>query len=246
MQRDRQRAYDRGITTFSPDGRLYQVEYAREAIRQGEPSIGITTQTSTILLVDKGRGPNLREERSVEKLHKADDHIGVASAGHVADGRQLIDFARRQAQINKLRYDEPISIDVLTQTITDHIQEFTQSGGVRPFGAALLIGGMDDGEPRLFSTDPGGTPEEWAATAIGGEHRAILDILESDYHEELSHSEGLELGFRALSSVNDDSLSADKLGVVEVSSDTQGFVDYDHGEIEQYLREFELDADENG
>lgn len=245
MQRDRQQAYDRGITIFSPDGRLYQVEYAREAVRRGEASLGVTTEESVVLIVDEGNGPTLREEQSIEKLHKADEHIGVASAGHVADGRQLLDFARRQAQINRLRYGEPISIEVLTKTITDHIQEYTQSGGVRPYGAALLVGGIDDGEPRLFATDPGGTPQEWAATAIGGEHQDVLDILESNYQDGLTHDEGLELGFRALSAVKDEALRAEELGVAAVFTDSQRYIEHDTERIHTSLLELDIPDSDN-
>ena len=105
-----QQAYDRGITIFSPDGRLYQVEYAREAVKRGSPSIGIRTSDGIVLAADTSTRQLLQERSSVEKIHKADGHIGIASAGHVADARQLIDFARQMAQINQLRYQEPIGI----------------------------------------------------------------------------------------------------------------------------------------
>src|SRR6056297_768111 len=176
-----QQAYDRGITIFSPDGRLYQVEYAREAVKRGTASIGIRTPEGVVLAADKRSRSPLMEPTSVEKIHKADDHIGAASAGHVADARQLIDFARRMAQTNHLRYGEAIGVETLTKYITDHIQENTQRGGTRPYGAALLIGGIEggvdgeDGTPRLFSADPSGTPHEWKATIIGGGREQIQD-----------------------------------------------------------------------
>ena len=137
-----QQAYDRGITIFSPDGRLYQVEYAREAVKRGTASIGIRTPEGVVLTVDKRIRSPLMERTSVEKIHKADDHVGIASAGHVADARQLIDFARRQAQVNQLRYGEPVGVETLTKAVTDHIQQYTQVGGARPFGVALLFGGV--------------------------------------------------------------------------------------------------------
>ncbi|MFB6187366.1 MAG: archaeal proteasome endopeptidase complex subunit alpha, partial [Halobacteriaceae archaeon] len=155
---NQQQAYDRGITIFSPDGRLYQVEYAREAVKRGTACIGIRARDGIVLAVEKRIRSELLVESSIEKLHKADDHIGIASSGHVADARQLIDFARQNAQINRLRFSEPIGVETLTKNVTDHIQQYTQVGGARPFGAALIIGGIDDGEPRLFETDPSGTP----------------------------------------------------------------------------------------
>jgi len=154
---NQQQAYDRGITIFSPDGRLYQVEYAREAVKRGTASIGVRTAEGVVLLVDKRtRSPLLGVQR--REAHKVDDHVGAASAGHVADARQLIDFARQQSQVERVRYDEPIGVRTLTKEVTDHIQQYTQVGGARPFGVALLIAGVSDGEPRLFETDPRARP----------------------------------------------------------------------------------------
>jgi len=160
MQGNDQQAYDRGITIFSPDGRLYQVEYAREAVKRGTASVGVRTSDGVVLAADRHARSPLIERDSIEKIHEIDDHVGVASAGHVADARQLIDVARRQAQVNRLRYDEPADVESLTKEVTDYIQQYTQTGGARPFGVALLVGGIENGEPRLFETDPSGTPYE--------------------------------------------------------------------------------------
>jgi len=153
-----QQAYDRGTSLFSPDGRIYQVEYAREAVSRGAPSVGVRTADGVVFVAMSRPSSTLMEAESIEKLHKLDDHLGTASAGHVADARQLIDLARRQSQGNRLRYGEPVGVETLTKFVTDHIQENTQRGGTRPYGAALLIGGIDNGEPRLFAADPSGTP----------------------------------------------------------------------------------------
>ena len=204
-----QQAYDRGITIFSPDGRLYQVEYAREAVKRGTASVGVRGEDSVVLAADKRARSTLMEPASIEKLHKADDHVGVASAGHVADARQLIDFARRQAQVNRLRYGEAMGIETLTKTITDHIQENTQRGGTRPYGAALLIGGIEDGEPRLFAADPSGTPNEWKATVIGGGRQDIQSHLEEEWTDDLSVTAGVELGLAALAAHEDEFEPAD-------------------------------------
>src|SRR6056297_4129736 len=201
-----QQAHDRGITIFSPDGRLYQVEYAREAVKRGTASVGIRAADGVVLAADKRARSPLMEPESIEKLHKADDHVGVASAGHVADARQLIDFARRQAQVNRLRYGEAIGIETLTKNVTDHIQQYTQVGGARPFGVALLVGGIENGEPRLFETDPSGTPYEWKALAIGENRADLQNYLEERYDEELTLDEGIELALSALSDGTDELL----------------------------------------
>ena len=240
-----QQAYDRGITIFSPDGRLYQVEYAREAVKRGTASIGIRTDDGVVLAVDKRIRSPLMERTSVEKIHKADDHIGIASAGHVADARQLIDFARRQAQVNQLRYGEPIGVETLTKAVTDHIQQYTQVGGARPFGVALIIGGIEDGEPRLYETDPSGTPYEWQALAVGADRSDIEDYLEDHYSDDLDLDEGVGLALRALASVTDGGLTPEGIGVATVSVGDDGFGQLPDDEIETHLVEHDLLADED-
>ena len=241
-----QQAYDRGITIFSPDGRLYQVEYAREAVKRGTASIGVRTADGVVLAVDKRIRSPLLEGQSVEKLHKADDHVGIASAGHVADARQLIDFARRRAQVNQLRYGEPIGVETLTKEVTDHIQQYTQVGGARPFGVALIIGGIDNGEPRLFETDPSGTPYEWKALAVGADRDDIQDYLEDHYEEGADLESGISLALQALASVNDGELSPQGLGMATVDAESESYIDLTDDEVEEYLAENDLLADEDG
>ncbi|WP_142856519.1 archaeal proteasome endopeptidase complex subunit alpha [Salinigranum halophilum] len=235
-----QQAYDRGITIFSPDGRLYQVEYAREAVKRGTASIGIRTPEGVVLAADKRSRSPLMEPTSVEKIHKADDHIGIASAGHVADARQLIDFARRQAQINQLRYGEPIGIETLTKEITDHIQQYTQVGGARPFGVALLIAGVENGTPRLYETDPSGTPYEWKAVSIGANRGDLQEYLEESYADDLSLDDGVELALKAIASTNDDELAPEGVDVAKVPVDEPMFEELSNDHVESHLAELDL------
>ncbi|MFB6084682.1 MAG: archaeal proteasome endopeptidase complex subunit alpha [Halorientalis sp.] len=240
-----QQAYDRGITIFSPDGRLYQVEYAREAVKRGTASIGIRAADGVVLAVEKRIRSPLMERSSVEKLHKADDHIGIASAGHVADARKLIDFARRNAQINRLRFGEPIGVETLTKDVTDHIQQYTQIGGARPFGVALIVGGIDaDGEPRLFETDPSGTPYEWKALAVGSDRGEVRDYLEENYDEDSTLDEAVGLALSALASVNDDALRPEAVGVATVGVEDRAFGELTDAEVEDHLVDLDLLADE--
>ncbi len=211
-----QQAYDRGTSLFSPDGRIYQVEYAREAVSRGAPSVGVRTTEGVVFVAMSRASSTLMEADSIEKLHKLDDHLGTASAGHVADARQLIDLARRQSQGNRLRYGEPVGVETLTKFITDHIQENTQRGGTRPYGAALLIGGIENGEPRLFAADPSGTPNEWKATVIGGGRKEIQGHLEDEWSDELSLEAGIELGVAALAA-HDDEFAPGDLAVATIT-----------------------------
>ena len=241
---NQQQAYDRGITIFSPDGRLYQVEYAREAVKRGTASIGVRTPEGVVLAVDKRIRSPLMERDSVEKIHKADDHIGIASAGHVADARQLIDFARRQAQVNELRYGEPVGVETLTKEVTDYIQQYTQVGGARPFGVALIIAGIADGEPKLYETDPSGTPYEWKALAVGADRGDIREYLEEHYADDMTLEDGIRLALESLASVNDDELRPEGIGVATIDTETEMFHELTEDEREEYLEEFELLAPE--
>jgi proteasome alpha subunit len=244
MQGNEQQAYDRGITIFSPDGRLYQVEYAREAVKRGTASVGVRTEDGVVIAADRHARSPLIERDSIEKIHEIDSHVGVASAGHVADARQLIDVARRQAQVNRLRYDEPASVESLTKEITDYIQQYTQTGGARPFGVALLVAGIEDGEPRLFETDPSGTPYEWQAVAIGGSREDIQSFLEEEYAEGMDLEGGIELALRALASVNEDGLDATGVDIATIDVESEQFEKLAEDDIAERLEEFELGGEE--
>ena len=235
-----QQAYDRGITIFSPDGRLYQVEYAREAVKRGTASIGVKTDDGVVFAVDKRFRSPLMERESVEKMHKADDHIGIASAGHVADARQLIDFARRQAQVEQLRYGEPIGVETITKTVTDHIQQYTQVGGARPFGVALIIGGIENGEPRLFETDPSGTSSEWQALAIGSGRSEMIDYLEEHYQESMDLQGGIGLALETLAESVEGGLTPEGIGVATIDVETERFEELPDEELDAYLDEYDL------
>ena len=243
MQSNQQQAYDRGITIFSPDGRLYQVEYAREAVKRGSASIGVRTDGGVALLADRRIRSSLMEPSSVEKLHKADDHIGIASAGHVADARQLIDFARRQAQVNRLRYEEPIGVETLTKEVTDNIQQYTQVGGARPFGVALIIGGVEDGEPRLYETDPSGVPTEWKSVAIGNDREAILDYLEENYRPDAALDGAIDLALSALATAKDEALDAESV-LLSTIDEERGYRRLSDDEIETALSDLDFDFED--
>jgi proteasome alpha subunit len=239
MNRNDQQAYDRGTSLFSPDGRIYQVEYAREAVKRGAPSVGIRTRDGIVLAARRRTSSSLMEAESIEKLHKLDDYLGAASAGHVADARQLVDDARQEAQRNRLRYGEPVGVETLSKTLSDEIQESTQYGGTRPFGASLLIGGLDgtddDAVPRLFLIDPSGTSQEWKAVAIGANRNDIQEFLESEYGDELTLGDGATLAIRALL-VSDDDLSPAEVEIASISS--AGYRDVDEADVKSVLDEF--------
>jgi 20S proteasome, alpha and beta subunits len=212
-------------------------------VKRGTASIGVRTSDGVVLAVDKRVRSPLMERDSVEKIHKADDHVGIASAGHVADARQLIDFARRRAQVNELRYGEPIGVETLTKEVTDYIQQYTQVGGARPFGVALIIAGIANGEPHLYETDPSGTPYEWKALAVGADRGDIRDYLEENYSEALALDGGVSLALEALASVNDGELSPEGIGLATISVEDELFTQHGNDRKTTYLEEAGLLAD---
>ena len=234
MKRNDQQAYDRGTSLFSPDGRIYQVEYAREAVKRGAPAVGVRAMDGVVLAAQTRTSSSLMETESVEKLHKLDDTIGAASAGHVADARQLVDDARVECQTNRLRYGEPIGLETLTKALTDDIQESTQFGGTRPYGASLLIGGMNGDEPGLFATDPSGTPQEWKAVAIGGSRNDIQEFLEDHWSPELSTDDAVGLALEALLAGVDE-LTGEEASVAVVTS--EGYRHLSVDEVSEVLAE---------
>jgi proteasome alpha subunit len=219
MQPQYQMGYDRAITVFSPDGRLYQVEYAREAVKRGTTAVGIKAKDGVVLIVDKRVNSKLLEASSIEKIFKIDEHIGVASSGLVGDARALVDRARVECQINRVSYDEPIEVEALSKKLCDHMQSLTQYGGIRPYGTALLIAGVSDGECRLFETDPSGTLLEYKATGIGIGRPAAMKVFEEEYNPESEIKDAILLGLKALHSATEGKFDVDQ---VEIGRDRQG------------------------
>jgi proteasome alpha subunit len=133
--------YDRATTLFSPDGRLYQVEYAIETVRRGSLAVGIKSKDCIIIAADE----KLRKLQvsDPKKLFKIDDHVGVAAAGYIPDARAQIDQARFFAQSNRLIYDEPVDVEAVARNIADMAQQFTQFAGARPYAVALILAGID-------------------------------------------------------------------------------------------------------
>ncbi len=213
-----QMAYDRGITVFSPDGRLFQVEYAREAVKKGTTTIGLKFKDGAILVVDKRVSSKLVEPASIEKIYDIDEYIGCATSGLVADARVLVDEARKDAQTHRINLGENISVEMLVKKVCDYKQQYTQYGGARPFGTSLLVAGVDDLGVHLFETDPSGALVAYRATCIGSGRPVVMDMLENEYKDKMSYEAALKLGLKALGAAIEEkpSAAAVEVGVVEI------------------------------
>lgn len=237
MMNNNQAAYDRAITVFSPDGRLYQVEYAREAVKRGTTAVGIKCREGVVLIVDKRINSRLLEANSIEKIFRIDEHIGVASSGLVGDARALVDRARVEAQINRITYDEPIDVETLAKKLGDHMQTYTQFGGARPYGTALLITGMSDGEFRLFETDPSGTLLEYKATGIGTGRAAVMKLFEEGYTYECSIKDAITLGLKALHEATEGKFDVNTVEIGVITRDEEQFRKMSREEVASYIEQ---------
>jgi proteasome alpha subunit len=191
-------AYDRAITVFSPQGRLYQVEYALETVRSGSTALSITLNEGVVLAVEERMHTKLQSPDFSWKIFQIDEHIGSATAGLNSDARVLVDNARVYAQTLRLTYDEEPLVEAVARRIGDIMQIYTQHAGVRPFGTALLIGGVDKTGSRLFYTEPSGLVLEYNAWAIGRGAEKVREIFEASYSKSMSLAEGVDLALRAL------------------------------------------------
>ena len=215
--------YDSTATMFSPDGRIYQVEYAREAVKRGSTALGLQFKDGVILMLDRRATSAMVEPRSIEKLFKIDSHIGCATSGLIADARVLVSKARVDAQTNRTQYGEPVGVAFLVKELSDLLQSYTQNGGVRPFGCALLIAGVDSsGHPRLFETDPSGAVVAYKASAIGAGRSASFEVLEAEYREGLDLRAAAALAWKALNRALEGGAKPESLDVAVVDR-TSGY-----------------------
>lgn len=191
-------AYDRVSTMFSPDGRLYQVEYASKIVEQGTIGAALMYKNGVVFGCDKRIGSKLVLSESIEKLFKVDEHIGAISAGLVGDARRLVQMARKDAQENQMYYEEKIQVETLVKNVSAVKQFFTQYAGMRPFGVSFIIGGVDDSGIRLFETEPSGALAEYKAIAIGKGKKEVMEYFEKNYKDNLELEDGINLIVEAM------------------------------------------------
>lgn len=198
-----QQGYDRAITVFSPDGRLYQVEYAIETVRRGTAAVGVKCAAGVVMAGEE-RHRKLQVSDVPQKMFQIDDHLGAVAAGYIPDARSQVDNARFFSQSNRLIYDEPVEVEAVAKHLADQCQQFTQYAGVRPLGVSLILGGIDaEGAPRMFLTDPSGTYIQYDAIAIGSGADRASPFLEKSYRPDMSLDEAAVLaaaGIRAAGS----------------------------------------------
>jgi len=200
-----QMGYDRAITVFSPEGKLYQVEYAFEAVKRGWSTIGIKVKDGVLIAVEKRRPQPLLDFHHLEKIFVVDDHIMTSFAGLAADGRILVDYARDVALRYRFLYDELPTVEYVAKMISDVKQAYTQHAGVRPFGVALIFAGVDDFGPQVFMTEPSGQYMSYLVATIGQNQSQLSEFIEGKYSYDMSLDEAIVLAIKAFLSIKEES-----------------------------------------
>nr|AIF12447.1 proteasome endopeptidase complex subunit (psmA, prcA) [uncultured marine thaumarchaeote KM3_55_G04] len=226
------RGYDMTPTMYSPDGRIYQVEYAIETVKRGTIAIGVQTKEGVIIAVEE-RTRDLQVPNITQKIFQIDDHIGAAAAGYIPDARVQIDNARFFSQSNKLTYDEPVEVEMVAKHLADQSHQFTQYSGVRPFGVALIIAGIDRNGTKVFVTDPSGTYVNFAAVAIGGNSDEVTGFLEKNYKNDMLLNDAASLAVAAIN-LKGDEKDVKHIKMSRIRSDTKLLESVSSGELEKY------------
>jgi proteasome alpha subunit len=213
-------AYDRAITVFSPDGRLFQVEYAMELVNRGATILAVSCSGGVVIGAEETVDP-LEESQYSWKIFKIDDHVGAAIVGLSSDARILIDQARVHAQSNKLTYDEPIDTEVVTKRICDIKQLYTQHAGVRPFGVSMIFAGVDKTGNRVFGTHPSGTYRGYKARTEGAGRETVFNILKEEYKEEMNLKDATKLVIKCLVKALEARQLPPRIKIAIISADTK-------------------------
>jgi len=230
------RAYDRAITIFSPEGRLYQVEYALELVKRGAPIVGVSSPGGAVLAANETPESRLEDPQYFRKIFQLDEHIGAAIAGLSSDARVLISQARVFCQSNRLLYDEPVDVEILTRRISDIAQIYTQNAGVRPFGVSMIIVGVDGSGCRVLTTDPSGSYRGYRATAVGQKSDEANKLLEERYGDGISLDEAIALAIDAVKVASEGKVTSKVVKVAVVPADTRTFRRLSDEEVEKYLK----------
>lgn len=225
--------YDRSATMFSPDGHILQVEYAEKTVRLGTASIGIRCKDGVVIVSDKGNKDSLIVLESADKIYEIDDHIMSTAAGFISDARILVNHIRVTAQQHRVTYDSSIDVESIIRELSDIQQQYTQHPGVRPFGVALIVAGIDDKEPKLYTSDITGNYFEYYAVAIGENDNKIKEILRKEYKKEITCDDAIKLSLKIFKKMLGDKYDISRFNVGVIKTNDKKLMKYTVDEIKK-------------
>ena len=227
------RGYDMTPTMYSPDGRIYQVEYAMETVKRGTLALGIKTKEGVIMAVEE-KPRALQTSNITQKIFQVDFHIGVAAAGYIPDARVQVDNARFFSQGNKMTYDEAVEVETVAKHLADQSHQFTQYSGVRPNGVALIIAGVDTKGESIYLTDPSGTFIKYAAIAIGSGSDEVNSFLEKNYNFDMGLEDAASLAIAAINLKTEEKNGVDHIKMAKVTTKDKVFEKISESDIKNY------------
>lgn len=227
------RGYDMTPTMYSPDGRIYQVEYAMETVKRGTLALGIKTKEGVIMAVEE-KPRALQTSNITQKIFQIDFHIGVAAAGYIPDARVQVDNARFFSQGNRMTYDEAVQVETVAKHLADQSHQFTQYSGVRPNGVALIIAGVDVKGESIYLTDPSGTFIQYAAVAIGSGSDEVNSFLEKNYNFDMGLEDAASLAIAAINLKSEEKNGVSHIKMAKVTTKDKVFEKISESEIKNY------------
>ncbi|MHA7734493.1 archaeal proteasome endopeptidase complex subunit alpha [Nitrosopumilus sp. S6] len=227
------RGYDMTPTMYSPDGRIYQVEYAIETVKRGTLAIGVLSKEGVIIAVEE-KPRTLQSTDVTQKIFQVDYHIGVAAAGYIPDARVQVDNARFFSQGNRMTYDESVEVATVAKHLADQAHQFTQYGGVRPNGVSMIIAGVDQKGESIYVTDPSGTYVQFAAIAIGAGSDDVNAFLEKNYKEDLSLEDAAALAIAAINLKAEKKEGINDIKMAKISTESKIFEKVSEADLEKY------------
>jgi proteasome alpha subunit len=227
------RGYDMTPTMYSPDGRIYQVEYAIETVKRGTLAIGISSKQGVIMAVEE-KPRTLQTSNITQKIFQVDYHIGVAAAGYIPDARVQVDGARFFSQGNRMTYDESVEVATVAKHLADQAHQFTQYGGVRPNGVSMIIAGIDQKGESIYVTDPSGTYIQFSAIAIGAGSDDVNAFLEKHYKEDLSLEDAATLAIAAINLKAEAKDGVNNIKMAKITTEAKIFEKVSESDLQNY------------
>ena len=212
--------YDRTATMFSPEGTILQVEYAQKTVRLGSVSVGMICSDGVFIISDKRTEDKLLNPKSANKIFEVDSHLIASAAGIVSDARVLIEKAQILSQQHKVTYDNPVEPELVIKEIANTMQQFTQYGGARPFGVSVMMAGLNEKIPELYTSDITGNYLSYNANAIGEDEEKIKEELREKYKTGLTIKKGAKIALDILEKVQDKKFNINRFEIAYVENDS--------------------------